>query len=197
MRYENTNLTYKAMTSPNLEFLAVEDFYFSPTAKLADLVLPSSDWAERCTYNEEIDGNMILTFDQAVEAPGECWDDWRFFLEWGKRIDPEHWWWKDEKDMALWRLKEFYGYDLTWNEFQSTNVRSTEPGSENREIKKGVVAVPRPGWRDECPELGLPGYGRNKANGNILVPSTPAESGYGATPMRSSLCKIEMGRSDL
>lgn len=60
------------MTSPNLEFLAVKDFYFSPTAKLADLVLPSSDWAERCTYNEEIDGNMILTFDQAVEAPGSA-----------------------------------------------------------------------------------------------------------------------------
>ena len=37
--YENTNLTYQAMTSPNLDFIAVKDFYMSPTAKLADLVL--------------------------------------------------------------------------------------------------------------------------------------------------------------
>ena len=49
-----------------------------------------------------------------------------------------------------------------------------------REIKEGVVGVPRPGWRDECKELGLPGYGWDKANGNVLIPSTPAEPGYGA-----------------
>ena len=325
--YENTNLTYEAMTSPNLEFIAVKDFYFSPTAKLADLVLPSADWSERCTYDEEIDGNLILAFDQAVEAPGECWDDWKFFLEWGKRIKPEDWPWKNEKEMVLWRLKEFYDFDLTWDEFQAVPVRSTEPGGQagepvykkyekgmlrpdgqpgfptttgrieffcptmqafgydplpdytepaesplsqpelakeyplilttghrvysffhsawtnipaqrklypdpfavvhpddakaygitdgewitissprghiiskalvSRETKKGVVCVPRPGWRDECPELGLPGYGWDKANGNILVPSVPAEPGYGATPMRSSLCKIESGRGDL
>ena len=325
--YENTNLTYEAMTSPNLEFIAVKDFYFSPTAKLADLVLPSADWSERCTYDEEIDGNLILAFDQAVEAPGECWDDWKFFLEWGKRIKPEDWPWENEKEMVLWRLKEFYDFDLTWDEFQAVPVRSTEPGGQagepvykkyekgmlrpdgqpgfptttgrieffcptmqafgydplpdytepaespisqpelakeyplilttghrvysffhsawtnipaqrklypdpfavvhpddakaygitdgewitissprghiiskalvSRETKKGVVCVPRPGWRDECPELGLPGYGWDKANGNILVPSVPAEPGYGATPMRSSLCKIESGRGDL
>lgn len=325
--YENTNLTYQAMTSPNLEFIAVKDFYLSPTAQLADIVLPSSDWSERCTYDEEIDGNYILTFDQAVAAPGECWDDWKFFLELGKRIKPDDWTWNNEKEMVLWRFKEFYGLDMTWEEFQSKPVRSTEPGGVageyvdkkyekglmrpdgqpgfptatgrvefwcdalasfgydplpdytepmesqrsqpelakeypltvitghrlysffhsawtnipaqrklypdpfalihpddaqtygitngewitissprghiisqaqvTREIKKGVVAVPRPGWRDACPELGLPGYGWDKANGNILVPSTPAEPGYGATAMRSSLCKIESGRGDL
>ena len=325
--YENTNLTYQAMTSPNLDFIAVKDFYMSPTAKLADLVLPSSDWAERCSYDEEIDGNLLLTFDQAVEPPGECWDDWKFFLEWGKRIDPEHWPWNDTKEMVLWRLKEFYDLDLTWDEFQAEDYRSTEPGGKkgeyiekkyekgimrpdgqlgfptptgriefwcdalaqfgydplpdyteplespisqpelaeeypliavtghrvysffhsawtnipaqrklypdpfvlihpddatkygitdgewvtitsprghiiskaevSRETKKGVVCVPRPAWRDDCPELGLPGYGWDKANGNILVPSVPAEPGYGATAMRSSLCKIEAGRGDL
>ncbi len=325
--YENTNLTYQAMTSSNLDFVAVKDFYFSPTAKIADLVLPSCNWSERFTYDEELDGNLLLVFDRAVEPPGECWDDWKFFLEWGKRIKPEDWPWADEKEMVLWRFREFYGYDLTWEEFQSEPVRSTEPGGQkgeyvekkyakgllrpdkqpgfntpsgriefwcdslarfgydplpdytepmvsplsqpemaeeyplilvtghrvysffhsawtnipaqrklypdpfalvhpddaqrfgitdgewititsphghiiskakvSREIKKGVIAVPRPGWRDECPELGLPGYGWNKANGNILVGSTPAEPGYGATPMRSSLCKIESGRGDL
>ena len=325
--YENTNQTYEAMTSENLDFICVKDFYFSPTSKLADLLLPSSDWSERCTYDEELDGTLLHTFDQAVKAPGECKDDWWFFLQWGKRIDPEHWWWKDEKEMVLWRLKEFYGYDLTWEEFQSkpyrmmvetdgtgevlyekyklgkirpdgkpgvntpsgrvefwsdslaafgydplpdftwpyespqnnpdlaekypltvvtghrvysffhsawTNIPSQRklypdpfclihPSDAKKygvtdgewitissprghiiskaqityECKEGVVFVPRPGWRDECKELGLPGYGWNKANGNILVPSNPAEPGYGATAMRSSLCKIEPGRGDL
>lgn len=325
--YENANQTYEAMTSENLDFICVKDFYFSPTSKLADLLLPSSDWAERCTYDEELDGSLLHTFDQAVDAPGECKDDWWFFLQWGKRIDPEHWPWENEKEMVLWRLKEFYGYDMTWEEFQSEPVRMMvetdntgevlyekyklgkirpdgKPGvntpsgrvefwcdslamfgydplpnftwpyespqnlpelareypltvvtghrvysffhsawtnipSQRKlypdpfclvhpkdaqkygitdgewitissprghiiskaqvtyECKEGVVFVPRPGWRDECKELGLAGYGWNKANGNVLVPSNPAEPGYGATAMRSSLCKIEPGRGDL
>ncbi len=325
--YENSNQTYEAMTSPNLDFIAVKDFYMSPTAKLADLLLPSADWSERCTYDEELDGNFLVTFDQAVEAPGECKDDWWFFLQWGKRINPDHWPWEDEKDMVLWRFRELYGKEMTWDEFQSkpwrfmvettgsgeilhekhklgkirpdgqlgVNTPSgrvefwceslaafgydplpdyTEPAESpisrpdlaeeypltvvtghrvysffhsawtnvaaqrkfypdpfalvhpndakkygitdgewmtitsrvghiiskarvTREIKEGVVAVPRPGWRDACPELGLPGYGWNKANGNVLIPSDPAEPGYGATPMRSTLVKIEAGRGDL
>ena len=86
--YENTNLTYQAMTSPNLDFVCVKDFYMSPTAKIADLVLPSADWSERYSYDEELDGNFLFTFDKAVDAPGECWCDWQFFLEWGKRHRP-------------------------------------------------------------------------------------------------------------
>ncbi len=325
--YENTNLTYEAMKSPNLEFIAVKDFYFSPTTQFADLVLPSADWSERHTYDEELDGNYLFAFDQAVDAPGECWDDWKFFLEWGKRIKPEDWPWENEKDMVLWRFKELYNYDLSWEDFQAQPWLSTEPGGKSGElvekkyekgllrpdgqpgfptstgriefvcpplaafgydtlpdfvepmespvskpdlaeeyplivitghrvysffhsawtnipaqrklypdpfvlvhpddaktygitdgewvtitsrvgkiiskavvsyeIKKGVVAVPRPGWRDECKELDLPGYGWDKANGNILIPSDPAEPGYGATPMRSTLVKIESGRGDL
>lgn len=325
--YEDSNLTYEAMTSPNLDLIVVKDFYLSPTAQLADIVLPTADWSERCTYDEELDGPFILAFDQAVPAPGECWDDWRFFLEWGKRMNPEQWPWADEKEMVLWRLKEFYGFDLTWEEFQAVPVRivgATEPGTEpvrkkyekgllrpdgqpgfptvtgkiefsspamaafgydpvpdytepaespvsqpelakeypligstghrvysffhsawtnvpaqrafypepfavvhpddaarfgvtdgewmtissprgkiiskalvSREAKAGCVFIPRPAWRDECKALGLSGYGWDRANGNVLVPSEPAEPGYGATAMRSFLCKIEPGRGDL
>jgi len=325
--YENSHLTYEALTSPNLELLVAKDFYLSPSAQLADIVLPSSDWSERDVYDEELDGNILLGFQRAVNPPGECWDDWKFFLEWGKRIDPENWPWENEREMVLWRFKEFYGYDLTWDEWCQTKWLSTEPGgkqgelvekkyekglmrpdgevgfptytgriefyctpmtgfgydplpdyeepaetpvsdpeqarefplilmtgfrvysffhsawtnipaqrkfypepfalihpddakkygitdgewmtirsrkghiiskaSVTREIKKGVIAVPRPGWRDECPELGLPGYGWEKANGNVLIPSEPCEPGFADSPMRSVLCSVEAGRGDL
>ena len=147
--YENTNLTYEAMTSPNLEFIAVKDFYFSPTAKLADLVLPSADWSERCTYDEEIDGNLILAFDQAVEAPGECWDDWKFFLEWGKRIRPEDWPWENEREMVLWRLKEFYDFAPDAGRVPGRARalhRAGRPGRRARvqEVREGHAAPRRP-----------------------------------------------------
>lgn len=66
-----------------------------------------------------------------------------------------------------------------------------------RETRKGVMCIPRAGWRDERPKLRLPNYGWDKADGNILAPSDPSELGHGATPMRSSLCKIEAGRGGL
>ncbi|MBQ9953809.1 MAG: molybdopterin-dependent oxidoreductase [Eggerthellaceae bacterium] len=328
MCYEDAHFTRKALTSPNLDLVVIKDFYMSPTAQLADIVLPTADWSERDTWDEEMDGNMIISVQKAVEAPGECWDDWKFFLEWGKRIDPENWPWADEKEMVLWRVNELYGMDIPdWETFVSTPFYSTEPGGKKGEIvykkyekgmqrpdgqpgfptasgkieflcptmaafgydplpdyvepaespvsqpelaeefplvlttgfrlysffhsawtnvpmqrkfypepfalvnpkdakkygvtdgewmtissprgkiiskarvtyeiREGVIACPRPGWRDACPELDLPGYGWEKANPNILVPSEPAEPGFGATAMRSSLCKIEAGRGDL
>lgn len=313
--YEDTKHTYKALTSENLELLVVKDFYFSPTAQLADIVLPSADWSERDTWDEEISKGWIFPTERAVDPPGECWDDWKFFLEWGKCFSEELWPWKDEKEMMLWRYKEFYGLDMTWDEFiaggyippkQQSEFKKYETGKLRpdgqpgfptstglieflcptmeafgydplpnyeepaespisrlelekeypfilttgfrlysffhsawtnipmqrqpyphpfvlinpkdalklnitegewvgiesprgkvkakaritHEIGEGVVALPRPGWRDPCPELGLPGYGWDQANPNILIPAEPAEPRFGSSPMRSTLCRI-------
>jgi len=319
---ENSQLTYEALTSPNLELIVVKDFYFSPTAKLADIVLPSADWSERDTTDEEFFVNMYISTERAVDPPGECWDDWKFLLEWGKRINPEQWPWADEKEMALWRVKTLFNKEYgTWDDYvadaywpivegkqaafkkyESGGLRPdqqpgfatatgriefkcdmmaafgydpvpdyTEPyespistpelakeyplilitghrlysffhsawtnipaqralypypfavinpkdaansgisdgewvtvesprgqvrakAEVSHEIGEGVIALPRPGWRDECKELGLPGYSWDGANPNILVPSEPAEPHYGSTAMRSSLCRVVKGQ---
>ena len=104
--YENTNLTYEAMTSPNLEFIAVKDFYFSPTAKLADLVLPSADWSERCTYDEEIDGRTSSSpSTRRSRPPANAGTTGSSSWNGASGIKPEHWPWENEKEMVLWRLK--------------------------------------------------------------------------------------------
>lgn len=317
--YEEPQLAHEALQSPNLEFIAVKDYYLSPTAKFADMVLPTADWAERDTIDEEMFPNCVVSTEKAVDPPGECWDDWTFWLEWGKRIKPEDWPWKDNKEMTLWRMKEFYNLDLTWEQYVEgayfwtdpsgqrepvyekhakgmlrsdgnpgfntpsgrielksnvmahfgydplpdytepaespystpglakdyplilttghrlysffhsawTNVpaqRETEPypfavispadakardildgdwiivssprgkikvkARVSHEVGTGVVAVPRPGWRDPCPELGLPGYGWQGANPNVLIPAEPAEPHFGGSPMKSTLCQV-------
>ena len=60
----------------------------------------------------------------------------------------------------------------------------------SHEIGKGVVALPRPGWRDDCKELGLPGYGWDGANPNMLIPAEQADPSFGGSPMRSTLCRV-------
>jgi len=57
-------------------------------------------------------------------------------------------------------------------------------------IDPRVVHIPRPGWRDECKELGLPGYGLEGANLNILIGPEPSDPQFGTPAMRSARCRI-------
>ncbi|WP_102375649.1 molybdopterin-containing oxidoreductase family protein [Raoultibacter massiliensis] len=320
MCYENPQKIEEALLSPNLELLVVKDFYFSETAKLADIVLPTSTWSEIETTEDERTEGYFIPARAAVEAPGECWDDWDFILQYGKGINPEQWPWESHREMLLWKLKIMYGIEMTWDEYIASDLIEIRPHllAENRdyykhekgmlradgqpgfetatgrfefwsgataefgydplpdytepaespvsapalsqryplvfdsghrlymffhsawtnvpqqrelypdpfavvhpddakdrgigdgdwievesprgsitvravvsdEAKKGVVFTPRPGWKMDCKELGLPGHGWKGSNSNILVPAEPCDPHYGNSPMRSTLCDI-------
>ena len=142
--YEDPKHTYAALTSDNLEFLAVKDFYLTPTAQLADLVLPSADWSERDTIDEEMFRGLVISSPRAVNPPGECWDDWKFYLEWGKRLDPELWPWADEREMVLWRIKLLHGLDLTWDEYVDGAYIDTPLSKQGMTFKKYEKGMLRP-----------------------------------------------------
>lgn len=57
-------------------------------------------------------------------------------------------------------------------------------------VIKGAVSMCRPNYKHECKELNLPGYSWNEANPNVLTTADGSDPGFGAAPMRSSLCKI-------
>lgn len=142
--YEDPKHTAAALASPNLEFFAVKDFYLTPTAQLADLVLPSADWSERDTIDEETFKGLVISSPRAVDPPGECWDDWKFFLEWGKRLDPELWPWADEREMVLWRIKLLHGLDLTWDEYVGRAYIDTPASQQGAVFKKYEKGMLRP-----------------------------------------------------
>lgn len=142
--YEAPQHTVRALRSPNLEFIAVKDFYITPTAKYADLVLPSADWSERDTIDEETFKGLVISSPRAVDPPGECWDDWKFYLEWGKRLDPELWPWKNEREMVLWRIKLLHGLDLTWDEYVGGAYIETPASRQGKEVKKYEKGMARP-----------------------------------------------------
>lgn len=142
--YEYPKHTAEALTSSNLEFIAVKDFYLTPTAQLADLVLPSADWSERDTIDEETFKGRLISSPRAVDPPGECWDDWKFYLEWGKRLNPELWPWDDEREMVLWRIKLLHGLDLTWDEYVDRGYIDTPASLQGMEFKKYEKGMLRP-----------------------------------------------------
>jgi len=67
-----------------LDLLVVADFFMTPTAEIADYVLPATTWLER----EELCNvymNCISTRQKAIEPLYECWDDLKIAIELIKR----------------------------------------------------------------------------------------------------------------
>jgi anaerobic selenocysteine-containing dehydrogenase len=107
----NAKEVYTALK--NLEFLAVSDFFLTPTAELADVFLPAGTWLEQdhVADNWKFHG-YVLARQKAVEI-GECWQDHKIFMELGKRMGQQ--WWDTVEDALDWLLEPT---GLSWEQFK-------------------------------------------------------------------------------
>ena len=107
----NASEVYTALKK--LDFLAVSDFFMTPTAELADIFLPAGTWLEQdhVADNWKFHG-YVLARQKAVEI-GECWQDHKIFMELGKRMGQK--WWDSVEDALDWLLEPT---GLTWEEFK-------------------------------------------------------------------------------
>jgi len=101
----NTNVVEEAVKK--LEFLAVADLFLTPTAELADIVLPACTFLERTrfvTYDTHADHSWnvhsrIVLSPKAVEPLGESWSDWKIICELGRAMGyGEYFPWKTEEE---------------------------------------------------------------------------------------------------
>jgi anaerobic selenocysteine-containing dehydrogenase len=71
----------------NLELLVVMDLFMTETAKMADIVLPAANCLE-VPHLKEL-GSFPPSFQlvpNVIEPRGECWPDWKFWTELGKKM---------------------------------------------------------------------------------------------------------------
>ncbi len=81
----NTNRAQWALR--NLDLMVVMDLFMTDTAKLADIVLPAANSLEESVLRDRGSFPPSLSLTQKViEAQGECWPDWKFWTELGKRM---------------------------------------------------------------------------------------------------------------
>jgi len=96
--YANADSTYKALAG--LDFLAVSDLFMTPTAALADLVLPV---ATNMEYNDighyGLPHGYVLARPKVIEPQGECWPDIKIINELGKRLGFAEYFWNDTEDL--------------------------------------------------------------------------------------------------
>lgn len=133
----NTKLVYDAMKSPNLELNVVNEYWMTPTALLADYVLPMASWLER-SYIDTLEDLTDLANggEKAIEPLGERKEDYYFWRELGIRLgQKEHWPWETFEEHIAYRVKPL---GMTYEEFIKTGCVRT-PLEEKKYEKYGFA----------------------------------------------------------
>ncbi|MEA3360888.1 MAG: molybdopterin-dependent oxidoreductase [Thermodesulfobacteriota bacterium] len=94
MSYAGSPQTYEAFM--NLDFTAVADLFMTPTAAMADIVLPVASQFEMDDIGHYGLGHgFILARPKIVDPPEECWPDIKIMNELGKLISSKEYWHED------------------------------------------------------------------------------------------------------
>ncbi|OQX26580.1 MAG: hypothetical protein BWK80_09710 [Desulfobacteraceae bacterium IS3] len=97
MGYADSRETFNALM--NLDFLAVSDIFMTPTAALADIVLPAATHFE---FNDighyGLGHGYILARPKVVDPPEECRPDMQILNDLGKLLTPGEYWYEDYND---------------------------------------------------------------------------------------------------
>ena len=83
--YANTSLVYESLMK--LDFMVCADLFMTPTAELADIVLPAALWPEidQLAGLPTVAANIVLANQKAVRV-GECKSDEEIFVELARRM---------------------------------------------------------------------------------------------------------------
>lgn len=95
--YPNTDQTYKALMK--LEFMVVLEIFMTPTAAIANIVLPVATGME----HDEIGYwpgwyEEVRAHPKVVDPPGEAWPDTKILNELAKRLGLGEYFWKDDSE---------------------------------------------------------------------------------------------------
>ena len=97
LSYANAKKTFEAMKK--LDFLAVSEIFLTPTAQLADIVLPAATHFEFDDIGHfGLPHGFILARPKIVEPMGKCWPDSKILNELGKRLGYAQYFWNDMRE---------------------------------------------------------------------------------------------------
>jgi anaerobic selenocysteine-containing dehydrogenase len=94
LSYADSRQTHAALSK--LDFLAVADLFMTPSAALADIVLPVASHFEIDDIGHlGLGHGYILARPRVVDPPEECWPDMKIMNELGKLMTPAQYWYDD------------------------------------------------------------------------------------------------------
>ena len=118
LSYANSMETFRAMKK--LHFLAVSEIFLTPTAQLADIVLPAATNFEFDDIGHfGLPHGFILARPKIVEPMGESWPDSNILNELGKRLGYGQYFWNDMRECLDEILKPV---GVTYDDFKSLSI---------------------------------------------------------------------------
>ena len=95
LTWSNAKEVYNALNK--LDFLVVADFVMTPTAALADIVLPVACYLQEdgADVQKNALGLPYIQVQQKVTQIGECWSDIKILIELAKRLGLGDYFWED------------------------------------------------------------------------------------------------------
>ena len=94
LSYANAKETFQALQQ--LAFLVVAEIFMTPTAQLADIVLPAATNFEFDDIGHYgLPHGFILARPKVIDPPDECWPDSLMLNELGKKLEKEKLFWPD------------------------------------------------------------------------------------------------------
>jgi anaerobic selenocysteine-containing dehydrogenase len=129
LTYPNANATYRAFKK--LDFLAVADMFMTPTAALADIVLPVTSYLE---YDGIVlpPAYPIAQVQQKVAQIGECRSDPQILNGLAKKLELEKYFWEDDEKCLDTILKPA---GLTFKEFRKIGTISGTKQYRRHEVQ--------------------------------------------------------------
>ncbi len=113
MTRANAREVYKALKK--VEFMAVSDFFLTPTAELADIVLPAATWLEIDYIGDFWKRHGYILPRRKAITVGECRSDYEMLNDLAHRVGQEEYWW-DSFEGGLDYILEPMG--VTWQDFK-------------------------------------------------------------------------------
>lgn len=155
-----------------LDFLAVAELSMTPTAELADLVLPAAHWLETegptCGFTGSY--NTIIGTTRVKEPEGECKDDRQIVLELARRMGlPSPW--RSVEDLHELRLA---GTGITWDELKTRPGRCVEFPVTYRNYEQTPFKTPS--GKIELYSSVLASIGREPLPGFVEPPLSPVST---------------------
>ena len=118
LSYANAKETIQALKK--LDFFVVSEIFLTPTAQLADIVLPAATNFEFDDIGHfGLPHGFILARPKIIEPSGECWPDSKILNELGKRLGYAQYFWNDMRECLDEILKPV---EMTYDDFKNAGI---------------------------------------------------------------------------
>jgi anaerobic selenocysteine-containing dehydrogenase len=127
----NSKAAYQALKSPNLELHVINEFWMTPTAELADYVLPAASWLERplCSTYEDF-SETVFGGGRSIQPVAERRDEYAIWRDLAIRMgQAEYWPWKTYEEAIQFQLQPL---GISYEDFMKKGFIS----SDVRKIRK-------------------------------------------------------------